>query len=92
MMDKLVKLVQRPAEKLGITADHFLHMFVSFMIAFVFGVVFSSSIWVLVGTMLIGVGKEIYDTKKEVPSGFDVNDLAFDSLGAVVGLLLSYLF
>lgn len=92
MMEKINKLVKRLAEKLGIMTDKVLHCIVSIVIAFFFGLVLNGSVFSIIITMLIGVGKEIFDTKKENPTGFDVNDLAFDSLGCIIGYLISFPF
>jgi predicted membrane chloride channel (bestrophin family) len=89
MMEKINILIKQLAEKLGIMTDKVLHCIVSLIIAFVFGLIFNGSVISMILTMLIGVGKEIFDTKKENPTGFDVNDLAFDSLGCILGYFIS---
>lgn len=91
MVNKLIELAKKPSEKLGIATDKFLHAIVSIGISFFLGLIFKSELAVIL-TMIIGIGKEIYDMKKENPTGFDITDLAFDSLGCIIGYLLALLF
>ena len=89
MMDWIINLVKKPSEFLKITTDKFLHAVISFVITIVLGLLVNSAFWgMFLSVMVIGVAKELIDLKKPNPTGFDVNDLAFDCLGSYLGFLI----
>lgn len=89
MMDRIINLIKKPSEFLKITTDKFLHMVISFIITIILGLLVDSAFWgMFISVIVIGVAKELIDMKKPNPTGFDVNDLAFDCLGSYLGFLI----
>ncbi len=86
---KLLRLAVLVAEKIGIRTDLVLHASVSFLLAFFFGLILKASQWAIALTMIIGIGKEIYDMHKPNPTGFDKKDLLFDGIGCILGYLIA---
>ena len=95
MIDKLSKIVLKalllPGEKLGLIkkfgrTDSFLHFEVSLILSMILGIIFKGiPFWPLLITMIVGIIKEIYDTKKTNPTGFSMRDLFWDGVGAFLG-------
>ena len=74
--------------------DKKLHYFASYMLTFGFGAIIQPEEWhehLLAGglALSVGIGKELYDEK--YGTGFDKNDLLWDSLGVLNGLALNFL-
>ena len=74
--------------------DKKLHYFASYMLTFGFGALIQPEEWyehLLAGglALSVGVGKELYDEK--YGTGFDKNDLLWNSLGVLNGLTLNFL-
>jgi len=74
--------------------DKKLYYVASYMLTFGFGVLIQPEEWyehLLTGglALSVGVGKELYDEK--YGTGFDKNDLLWDSLGVLNGLTLNFL-
>ena len=90
MKTKILKFISKLAKTLGIRSDLILHLLVSFVICFGISVFSLGSFGLSVGiTMIIGVGKEIYDVFKKNPTGFDIYDLFFDGFGSILGFIVS---
>ena len=41
--------------------------------------------------IIVSVGKEIYDIYKPNPTGFDVKDILYDTLGFITGITIHYI-
>ena len=78
----------------NIQDDKKIHYFASYILTFGFGTIIQPEKWyghLLVGGLALsaGVGKELYDEK--YGTGFDKNDLLWDSLGILNGLTINFL-
>lgn len=91
MKDKIKNFINNPLEVLGIQHDKFLHFLFSFLISLLLGLELNGSFLALVLTIIIGIGKEIYDVAIKNLTKFDINDLAFDSLGGFFGYSIALL-
>ena len=92
MINKALQILSTISSKISsslkIRTDLIMHFIVSFMICCCLSLIFMASLWGIILTMIIGIGKEIYDVFKVNPTGFDLLDLLADLLGAGVGYLL----
>ena len=84
----ILHIISKIAEKLNIRTDLILHFSVSLMISSFFTLLLSGSWLALIITLIIGIGKEVYDIFKEHPTGFDLLDLFADICGGGIGYLL----
>ena len=48
-------------------------------------------LYVLIGTLVLIFGKEVYDCFKPKPTGFSVSDIQMGVLGLAAGLVISYI-
>ncbi len=87
----LLKIGNVISEKIKVRPDLCLHFIVSFMISFILFLLIKNPILPIGITLLIGIGKEIYDVYKTNPTGFDLKDLLADSLGIFSSYLIKKL-
>lgn len=95
MINKIYKLILKigsiVSEKIKVRPDLVLHFILSFMISFVLLLLIKNPIIPIGITLLVGIGKEIYDVYKTNPTGFDLKDLLADSLGIISSYLIKSL-
>lgn len=84
-------------KKTCVEKDKILHFMVSMAIAILvvllclpLGTIAAVGITVCVCS-IAGIGKEIYDCKKDNPTGFDWKDLLADLIGMIVGITLIFI-
>ena len=68
--------------------DKIYHFSVSFLLMLVFYFLTKDANKSAILTILIGIGKEIYDTKKKKPTGFSFYDIIADGAGILTALML----
>lgn len=82
----------------NIGVDKWLHLLVAELIACIFCTAIAPlcydallpPVMALFFTVLVGIGKEVYDSYQP-DNTFDWKDLLFDSIGAVIGVILAVL-
>lgn len=88
MKKLLAALLLYCSTALGVEPDKIQHAAGSAAIVVVTSPFFANSdhpvLYPFLTAMAIGVAKEIYDTKKKNPTGFNMQDLAADAVGAGV--------
>lgn len=93
MINKIFNLILRAgnflSEKINIRIDLILHFSISFILCSLLMIICSGSLLAPGITILIGIGKEIYDIYKPQPTGFSGKDLFADFLGISTGYLIS---
>lgn len=82
-MNLVSNINNRIVNKIGIRADLLLHFEVSALICLLLTIFLPTWIAGLI-TLVIGLGKEIYDIYKPNATGFDILDLIFDIIGILV--------
>ena len=92
MINKIYNLILKAgyllSERINVRADLILHFTVSFIICSILMILFSGSLVAPGITLILGIGKEIYDNYKSQPTGFDGKDLFADLLGISVSYLI----
>lgn len=94
MINKIFNLIVKAgnflSNKLNVRGDLILHFIASFIICTIFMIILPKSLSLIAPgiTLLVGIGKEIYDKFKTQPTGFDVKDLFADFLGMASSYLI----
>ena len=88
---KIVGWITPIAEKCNMEVDKMLHLIVSFVLTFISVNIFGYAVGILC-SCLVFVLKEMYDSKKENPTGFSKEDIKYDLYGMCAALLLMIIF